>query len=356
MNEADPDFDFKELVKEIMAKAEKNHWKSATRKLKKLKKNYVTSETPIPEDVYHAVLKACMANRLNGARASEPARKIMEEMAADGYKILAENANYCILNSLGSGANGTHDDCGGIDCALAMIAAVEHSTEGDNVVSNESYEKLATALAHDGSIDEANAMVRSMIVDKSVTPNLSLFADVSSAASKHEPEKVMNLLAFAKAAGYDLDSIASTVDGRTMLASGLIAAEKMQNTALGLRLLTAASKAQGCEPDRGDDLVASHSSAAQRAATLIHKRAINQAVTEGEWKLAVKLLSLMTERSLTPSPAVWRNVVTCCAKKEKSRKATALLLDWVSLKLQVLLIMVSSVVLYSHPLLCCNTR
>ena len=120
-----------------------------------------------------------------------------------------------------------------------------------------------------------------------------------------------------------------------ILAAGVIAAEKMDNIALGLRLLTAASEAKGCEPDRGDALVASASSAVQRASTLIHKRAINKAVEDGAWKLAVKLMELMVERNLKPSPAVWKNVVTCCAKNEKSRKATALLLDWVSGVLQL---------------------
>ena len=41
-----------------------------------------------------------------------------------------------------------------------------------------------------------------------------------------------------------------------MLASGVVAAEKMDNLALGLRLLTVATKAEGCAPDSGDVLVA----------------------------------------------------------------------------------------------------
>jgi hypothetical protein len=39
----------------------------------------------------------------------------------------------------------------------------------------------------------------------------------------------------------------------------------------------------------------------------------------------------MLQRSLKPSSWVWRNVVTCCAKEERSKKATALLLKWVEL-------------------------
>jgi hypothetical protein len=78
-------------------------------------------------------------------------------------------------------------------------------------------------------------------------------------------------------------------------------------------------------------MLAMSSSAAQRACTLIHKRAIITAVEDRQWKLAVRVLELMIKRGLRPSAWIWRNVVTCCAKAEKSRKATALLLDWVRL-------------------------
>jgi len=171
-----------------------------------------------------------------------------------------------------------------------------------------------------------------MVVEHSFTPNLGTFDDVGMAAAKDgsKAEGVLQVLTLTKAAGYELDTIASAQAGRSLLASGLVAAQQMDNVALGLRLLTAAAKAEGCAPDRGDDLVCSSSSAAQRAATLIHKSAINKAVEDGVWKLAVKILELMSERSLTPAMSVWRKVVTCCAKAEKSRKATALLLDWVS--------------------------
>jgi hypothetical protein len=116
-----------------------------------------------------------------------------------------------------------------------------------------------------------------------------------------------------------------------LLVTGVIAAEKLNNIGLGLRFLTAASRAQGCDPDKGDNLVATSSPAAQRACTIIHREAINRASKDNSWKLCVKLLELMLGRGLTPSPGVWRNVVLCCAKEEKSRKATSLLLDWVSL-------------------------
>lgn len=276
-----------------------------------------------------ATLQACMANRLQGARASEPARKILEDMADDGLAIPAEAANYCVQNCLGEGPQGTHDQCGGIDTALAMAAAVEASLDGRGKLTAETLGKLATTLASEKDLDEALSLLRSMVVDLSYTPPLQIFADIADAASKSDLEKVMSVLVFAKAAGYELDNIASTVDGRTILAAGVIAAEKMNNVALGLRLLTAAEKAEGCAPAKGDDLVASSSSAAQRACTLIHKQAINLACTDSDWRLSVKLLELMMSRSLSPSPNVWKNIVTCCAKAGKSKKATALLLDWV---------------------------
>lgn len=282
----------------------------------------------VPEDVYTQVLEACMADRLHGARASEPARKILEEMADANMPIPAEMANYCIQNCLGYGPDGTHDGCGGIDTALAMLGAVE--SQDKSVISEETYGKLAVTLVNAGELDESLKVLRSMIVDMNFTPPLQVFADISEAAGKLDAEKVLTVLAFAKAAGYELDKIASTVDGRSMLASGVIAAEKLDNIALGLRLLAAASKAEGCAPDRGDDLVCSSSAVAQRACMMVHKKAVQKAVSDGEWRLSAKLLAIMMERSLEPSAFVWKNVVTCCAKAEKSKKSTALLLDWVS--------------------------
>lgn len=327
-DQSDRDFDYKELVAEVMDKSSMGHWKAATRKLKKLRRLFPTQI--VPEDVYIAALNACAADRLNGARASIPARKIIEEMVDLGYVIPADMCNYCIQNSLGDGPNGTHDGFGGIDTALAMLAAIESSPSMADSLTVDTCGKLAIAMAENREIEESLVLLRSMVVDHSFTPPLETFAEVAKAAAQTDAEKALTVLAYVKAAGYELDNIASTQDGRTILASGVIAAEKLDNLGLGLRLLTAASKAGGCAPDRGDDLVASSSSAAQRASTLLHKRAVNAAVNDGKWKLAVRLLETMIERSLKPSPWVWRNVVTCCAKAEKSRKATALLLDWVS--------------------------
>jgi len=335
-DESDPDFDFKVILSDVMQKSSVCHWKSATRKLKTLHKKYSTPDRPVPLEAYCAVLEACAANRLNGARASEPARRILEDMSTFGYVIPAELANSCVINSLGDGPGGTHDNCGGIDAALAMVAAVESSPGGESTLTDASYGKLVTALAEDGAIDESVLVLRSMVAEKGFTPPLSTFDDVAKVAakSKDHAEEVLQVLTFAKAAGYELDKIAGVEAGRQLLASGVIAAEQMDNLALGLRLLTAAAKAEGCAPDNGDALVASSSSAAQRACTLIHKKAIRVACQDDNWKLAVKLLELMPKRGLSPATSVWRSVVSICCKNKRSRKATAILLDWVTLTKQ----------------------
>jgi len=332
-DESDPDFDFKSVLSEVMEKSSMGHWKGATRKLKSLTKKYSTSDRPVPREAYLAVLEACAANRLNGARASEPARRILEDMSTFGFEIPAELANTCVISSMGDGPGGTHDNCGGIDSALAMVAAIESSPGGADILTEASYSRLVSALAKDGAVEEAELVLRSMVVEKNFTPPLGTFADVARAAaqSKENVEETMQVLSYAKAAGYELDNIAAVETGRELLASGVIAAEKMDNLALGLRLLTAAAKAEGCAPDSGDDLVASSSSGAQRACTLIHKRAIQTACKDNNWKLAVKLLELMPKRSLTPATSVWRQVLSTCCKNDKSRKATAILLDWVTL-------------------------
>eukprot|EP00804_Cyclotella_cryptica_P029378 CCRYP_013324-RB/>CCRYP_013324-RB protein AED:0.01 eAED:0.01 QI:238/1/1/1/1/1/2/968/468 len=334
-DESDPLFDFKAILSDVLAKSSMGHWKTATRKLRQLDKKHSSPESPVPREAYLAVLEACSANRLNGARASEPARKILEDMAERGYEIPMELANSCVINSLGDGPGGTHDECGGIDVALAMMAAVESSPGGEVALTDVTYEKVATALAKDGAVEEAISILRKMVVEKTFTPPLSVFADAAKAAAKssdkQHAEDVLQVLTFVKAAGYELDNIAAVEAGRDILASGVIAAEKMDNLALGLRLLTAAAKAEGCAPDSGDALVATSSSAAQRACTLIHKRAIGKACEDNNWKLAVKLLELMSKRGLMPATSVWRNVLQTCCKNEKSKKATAILLDWVSL-------------------------
>lgn len=331
---SDPDYEFNRLIKEIKGLTEKDHWKNASRKLKNLINHYgKASANPkdIPEEVFTSVLRAYMKHRLHGARASEPARRAMEEMVANGHSVPGDIANYCIKECMGYEPDGTHEGFGGIDTALAMLTAVQFSNDPP-VILDETYEKIIATMATEGSLDDALQTLRDFVTEKSRTPSLRLLADVAFACvdGVNDPQLVMKTLAYTKAAGYDLDTIASTVDGRRILAAGVIAAEKMDNVALGLRFLNAARNAEGCAPDKGDDLVASLSPASQRACTIIHRNAINKAVEDNSWKLAVRLLEIMLERGLRPSPSVWRNVVTCCAKNEKSRKATALLLKWVS--------------------------
>jgi pentatricopeptide repeat protein len=256
----------------------------------------------------------------------------MEEMADRGIPIPGHAGNSCVVDCLGSGPNGTHDGFGGIDTALAMLAAMERSPVTADTIKAETYISVISALNRDGDYDEAILLLRTMVVDRFLTPSLSIFAEVAQSAVKDKKaEQVLQVMTLAKASGYVLDSVASSETGRSLLASGVIAAEQLNNVALGLRLLTAASKAEGCSPDAGDALVAASSSSAQRACMLIHRRAIDEAVTEGNWKLAVKILELMPTRSLIPSANVMRKVVNICAKSGKSRKATALLLDWVGL-------------------------
>lgn len=340
INFEDTTDEYTTLIKDTLERAEKNHWKGATRKLRKLSRRFgKLSSDPrsIPEDVYMSVLRACMEHRLHGARAAESARKIMELMVEEGYEIPNDVANFCVKNSLDDGPDATHDGFGGVDTALAMLAACHHSSIPITILED-TYVKVVTAMSASGSIDESLSMLREMVVDKSYTPNLQVFADVAAACVRSkvskDAEKVMTVLAYAKAAGYQLDNIASTVDGRTLLANGVIAAEMLDNVALGLRFLTAASKAQGCAPDRGDALVSTHSPAAQRASTILHRQAIFKACQDTQWQLSVKLLEIMLERGLTPSPSVLRSVVYCCSKAEKSRKATSILLDWVQLAKQ----------------------
>jgi len=350
VDESDPDFQYNELLTAIRDKAAVGHWKAATRKLKQLTRRF-GDEKDIPSDVFQDTLNACMANRLQGARASEPARKIMEQMVERGFTVDSTTANYCMQNCLGDYCrDSTHQGFGGIDTSLAMLACLEQQqADGTLQVSWETYDKIARALAKAGSVKHAVDMLEIMVMDRSETPPLSTFAEISRAAvstpqnSTSEAKQILPLLAFAKAAGYELDEIAAFEAGRELLASAIVAAEKLDNTPFGLHIMTAAGRVQvpvsetkkrkneAEETVGGDQLVVQSGKASQRAATVIHRRAIRQAASGGFWKLAVRILERMLERKLRPSPWVWRAVIACCAKNEKSRRSTGLLLDWVKL-------------------------
>mmetsp|Transcript_4750 Transcript_4750/g.9377 ORF Transcript_4750/g.9377 Transcript_4750/m.9377 type:complete len:471 (-) Transcript_4750:127-1539(-) len=208
-----------------------------------------------------------------------------------------------------------------------MLATLEAS--GSEIYCD-SYDAVVEALSREGSLDEATLLLRAMVVERSFTPSLITLGNTALVAAKEgATDSVMTILTLAKAAGYELDTIAVADSGRKLLAAGLIAAEKIDNLRLGLRLLKAAENAE-TQPDPGDLMVACSSSAAQRAATLVHRRSIEKAVEDDNWQLAVRILEQMPKRGILPSTKIWRSVVTLCAKMEKSRRATALLRDWVA--------------------------
>lgn len=166
----------------------------------------------------------------------------------------------------------------------------------------------------------------------------------------------MSVLSLAKASGYELDTIGAAKSGRDLLGCGVIAAEKLDNTPLALRLLTAANKAD-VSPERGDGLTCQTSKKVFNSALKIHSKAISDAEKEGNWKLAVKILELMKVRvatvehlnnsskfssnsarfrshaqlrSLRPNSYTWLRVLRLCLSQKKSRRATAILFDWVT--------------------------
>ena len=328
----DPEYEYKELIKDILLKSEQYHWKAATRKLKSLVRRFDDAAHDLPPAVFEATLAACMANRLQGARAAEPIRKILDEMAERGLKVSETAANYCILNAIGNddATSTTHQGFGGIDTALGMQAAFDVMQVP---LQLETLEKITVALAKEGAVDEAMAQMKYMITERVETPpSLKCFANTAYAMIQQKvegaPSHMTTLLGYAKAAGYDLEQLSAlNEDGINLLGNAIVAADQMDNVALGLRLLTAAATTPG-----GDVAVATSHQHVRRAATRLHQRAISRAVQqEGQWKLAVKLLTLQLQRELRPNVVTWRSVVTCCAKARKSKRATALLLDWIQL-------------------------
>ena len=171
-------------------------------------------------------------------------------------------------------------------------------------------------------------MLRSMIVEGGETPELQMLGEVAEAAVEDANyEGVIQALSLTKASGYSLDTIASSYSGRSLLGAGVVAADATDNTALGLRLLTAAGKAS-VDPERGDTLTCQANRRTFEACLRIHSKAIGDAEREKNWKLGVKVLELMRLRSLTPNSYTWLRVLRLCVSAQKSRRATQVLLDW----------------------------
>ena len=141
------------LLSEINDKASVGHWKAATRKLKKISRNYKQDgsnpdQLSVPRETYIAVLKTCLEDRLHGARAAEPARKILEEMSKLSYAIPPELGNACVISCLsGRVSNGNHEGFGGIDTALAMLAALESTEEGSQTIVSDTYGAVVKELS-----------------------------------------------------------------------------------------------------------------------------------------------------------------------------------------------------------------
>jgi len=326
VDESDPNYEYNELISEISRLCEISHWKAAVRRLRTLVRRF-GSTNKVPASVFEVSLEACMQDRLQGARASEPARKIMEQMVELGYGISQSAGNYCIKNTIsGIGEDATHEGFGGLDTALSMKMAMDLA----NVkLQLDTVELLAVVQARWGQVDEGVKLLQTAMNENETieSPTLETFTQLAqSAVRANSPELVATILSLANSAGYDLDTIGSLESGVSLIAAGVMAADRLNNVALGLRLLTASRKVEG-----GDIQVANSSDGARRSCVRIHYKAINSAVKDSQWKLAVAVLNLMLERDLSPSRWAWRIVVTCCAKAEKSRKATALLLDWVKL-------------------------
>jgi len=140
-DESDPYYEYNLILSQINEASKIGHWKSATRKLKKLARRYANNQInnkAIPRETYVSVLKCCLEDRLHGARAAEPARKILEEMSHQGYPIPPELGNMCVVSCLGGRtANGSHEGFGGIDTALAMLAALEATEEGSKTIESD---------------------------------------------------------------------------------------------------------------------------------------------------------------------------------------------------------------------------
>ena len=82
-------------------------------------------DRPVLHELYQIVLEAYNDVRLNRARAMEPARKLLDNMATCGHTVPAELTNTCVMNVLDAGPGGTYGRCDGVDATLSMVAVAE---------------------------------------------------------------------------------------------------------------------------------------------------------------------------------------------------------------------------------------
>lgn len=358
-------------------------WKKALRKLKQLKialalasssgsegdGDVVVTTTPPSEDAYNAILRSLGRAHLQGGRASEPARKIIEEMVQHSYTLDLSLINLILHDSLGSSytdsnTNKEYINPANLDATLAIINALaRHADSGRSsstlspsaLIDEGVWPGVISGLLKEDSLPEAFTLLRTMIVSFSYTPTLNMLARVAEYGVKEKSwSGILSVLALSKAAGYSLDSIGNTSDGRKLLAAGVVAAEKNNNIALGLRLLTAAQKAEEVQPDRGDLLTIWTSSQAQNSALVVHSKAIQTACSVNKWKLASTLLDLMIVRQLRPNVLTYQNVLNTLCINQKSRKATQLLFDWAEKSKTTISLKPPSVQTFNTIVNCCE--
>lgn len=317
--------DIAATLKAIEQCAESKEWKTALRKLKQLTAacSQTTPPTTIPPSAYLSTLTS-MTDSYSSCTPSalSPARSIIETSLKKGIDIPGN-----LLNNFARTGTFLIRREGSVDDTLAIMQAMQtHSIS----IDSETYLLAIQRLMDEKSISEATLVMRSWIVEGGETPELRVFGDFAGRAVEVEEwEGVMSVLSLAKASGYELDTIGAAKSGRDLLGCGVIAAEKLDNTPLALRLLTAANKAD-VSPERGDGLTCQTSKKVFNSALKIHSKAISDAEKEGNWKLAVKILELMKLRSLRPNSYTWLRVLRLCLSQKKSRRATAILFDWVT--------------------------
>ncbi len=304
----------------VLRLSSEGQWKSSVRKLRQLTKCHeVNGLPPPPAEAYESVLGACSLRNLHDNYATPAARKVIEQMVLAGHP-LPPTLDNLVVTAV------TRNRLADVDSALAIMQAMADS---NTPIAVDTYYAVIRALSDDKSIEEALLLLRAVIVEESATPSLDLISEVAVAAvADSQPDAVLQTLSLTKASGYELDTIGATSAGLNLLSSGLIASAQVDNTALGLRLLTAAGKVE-TKPDNGDKIVVQSSSKALQAALVTHSKAITTAVQEKNWKLATRVLDLMIARGLYPNNNTWMKVLQLCVKAEKSRTSVRILFSWI---------------------------